>query len=296
MGWWRLGLLMREDERREERSEKQGAGGGGRVRHKLSSTHKAMSANAPKRGKFLSQPQPSPNESTTNPPPSNNSAAPRGKTLAKSLTSTSSANTLTGPGPAAEADNSLSNLKHIVHEAKEAASARRKELSAKRDKVFDDLDQAENIIVSLLDCASDLAQSLSDMTTAKANGNNNSFEKLAGRIKENGSGYLAGVKKVHSLLAQHASLVKSYRTEDSDRKGEDDTNNKDKTEAEQIVKIATSNMYASRVEKRLALERSAILKEMIRLEELESSSSTVAGDCDGESTATGAKRKHEHVS
>ena len=35
----------------------------------------------------------------------------------------------------------------------------------------------------------------------------------------------------------------------------------------EIVKMATSNMYAARVEKRLAVERREILKEMIRLEE-----------------------------
>ena len=179
--------------------------------------------------------------------------------------------------------------------AKEAASARRKEVAAKRDNVFHDLDQAENIIVSLLDCASNVAQSLSDMTTAKANGDN-SFEELAISIKENGVGYLAGVKKVHSLLAPHASLVKSYRNQDEAEKGDGDTKNekKEATISDEIIKKATSNMYAARVEKRLALERSAILKEMIRLEDLESTSAATNNTADDveESAVAGSKRKH----
>ena len=74
----------------------------------------------------------------------------------------------------------------------------------------------ENIILSLLECASDVADSLSEMTSAKINekGNNedaNSFEELSARVRENGVGYLAGMKKLHRLLAPHAPLVKSYQ-------------------------------------------------------------------------------------
>ena len=51
-------------------------------------------------------------------------------------------------------------------------------------------------------------------------------------------------------------------------------------------------MYTARVEKRLALERSAILKEMIRLEELESAGD--ARDMVGTSPP-GIKRKHKSL-
>lgn len=51
-------------------------------------------------------------------------------------------------------------------------------------------------------------------------------------------------------------------------------------------------MYAARVEKRLALEQSAILKEMIRLEELESAGD--ARDMVGTSPP-GIKRKHQVI-
>ena len=52
-------------------------------------------------------------------------------------------------------------------------------------------------------------------------------------------------------------------------------------------------MYAARVEKRLALERSAILKEMIRLEELESAGN--AQDSIDGAGAAGLKRKRESL-
>jgi hypothetical protein len=261
-----------------------------------------MSA-APKRGKFLSQPQPSTDETAGKPSStSSKPATPRGKTLGKTLTSPSSAHSSSAQGGTHgyNDNNSLSNLATVVNEAKKSASARRKEVSAKRDRLFNDLDQAENIILSLLDCASDVANSLSEMTTAKVNGNANSFEDLSSRIRENGVGYLAGVKKLHSLLAPHASLVKSYRHQDDDAsvKSEKEpatsVNEKEPALSDVIVKKATSNMYAARVEKRLALERSSVLREMIRLEELESSENDAAATV-GEDTASGSKRKHETI-
>lgn len=267
---------------------------------KMSLNKTTMASNAPKRGKFLTQQPPSPKEPGKKPVSSTNPTTPRGKSLGKTLTSPSTANTSAGSAAYAETDCSLSNLKTIVNKAKDAAVARRKEVSEKRDRVFNDLDQAENIILCLLDCASEVAQSLSEMTAAKASGNENAFEDLAGKIKENGVGYLAGVKKVHSLLAPHASLVKSYPNQDARAKDEEDNaqTKEEKSIADEIVKKATSNMYSARVEQRLALERSAILKEMIRLEELESATNAVDGNSEKESAgsaAAGSKRKLDSI-
>eukprot|EP00984_Skeletonema_dohrnii_P022707 scaffold11804_cov105-Skeletonema_dohrnii-CCMP3373.AAC.5 len=150
------------------------------------------------------------------------------------------------------------------------ASTRRRAISSSRNEVFQDLEQAETIVLALLQCASE--------------------------VRSNGVGYLAGVTKLHELLAPHASLVKSYRnhttaaavnnsnanTNGANAASTDATNNNVQQQqptqqsselasfnpnSSEIVKMATSNMYAARVEKRLAVERREILKEMIRLEE-----------------------------
>ena len=180
--------------------------------------------------------------------------------------------------------------------------------------MFHDLEEAETIVLALLQCASETSDSLSKMTVARSRHHhlNNSeaataaaaagegsltFEQLAAQVRSNGVGYLAGVTKLHQLLAPHASLVKSYRNHAStaaanNSQGETSKRNDTTTitseiasfhpNSSEIVKLATSNMYAARVEKRLAVERREILKEMIRLEEeglkgSSSSSSDVVG-------------------
>jgi len=157
-----------------------------------------------------------------------------------------------------------------------------------------------------------VSESLSKMTMARSRhqqhddegeSNNNregasSFEQLSTQVRSNGVGYLAGVTKLHELLAPHASLVKSYRNHTSAATAANNSNINNNTNgaeagssdattnnnngqptqqsselasfnpnSSEIVKMATSNMYAARVEKRLAVERREILKEMIRLEE-----------------------------
>eukprot|EP00804_Cyclotella_cryptica_P026819 CCRYP_018607-RA/>CCRYP_018607-RA protein AED:0.48 eAED:0.48 QI:0/-1/0/1/-1/1/1/0/108 len=101
-------------------------------------------------------------------------------------------------------------------------------------------------------------------------------------------------------------FVKTYRNQEEDDiiapDNADRTESTDATKnvngesgklSDAIIKKATSNMYAVRVEKRLALERSAILKEMIRLEELESVGDV--RDCMDGGAAAGIKRKHESL-
>ncbi|KAL3794027.1 hypothetical protein HJC23_008915 [Cyclotella cryptica] len=254
-----------------------------------------MSSDAPRRGKFLSPPQPSPSKPPDKPAATIKPAASRGKVLRKTLISPSSTHSTSTSGGAHGSDadrDSLANLRIAVHQAKEAAATRRKEVSAQRDRVFDDLEKAETIILSLLDRASEVAHALSEMTSAKLSAgqgkaDSTSFDELAAKIRGDGVGYLAGVKKLHQLLAPHASFVKTIYGRDTKN-----VNGASGKLSDAVIKKATSNMYAARVEKRLALERSAILKEMIRLEELESAGD--ARDMVGTSPP-GIKRKHESL-
>lgn len=62
-----------------------------------------------------------------------------------------------------------------------------------------------------------------------------------------------------------------------------------------IVEEATSNMYAARVKKRLAKERSEILSEMIRLEEAEGGSGNQTEQMKIDEDTAGSKRKHESI-
>eukprot|EP00985_Skeletonema_marinoi_P023917 scaffold16210_cov77-Skeletonema_marinoi.AAC.2 len=149
-----------------------------------------------------------------------------------------------------------------------------------------------------------MARSRHQHDDEESNNNNregaSSFEQLSTQVRSNGVGYLAGVTKLHELLAPHASLVKSYRNHTSAATAANNSNTNTNTNganagssdattnnnngqqqptqqsselasfnpnSSEIVKMATSNMYAARVEKRLAVERRGILMEMIRLEE-----------------------------
>ena len=276
-----------------------------------------MASAAPRRGKFLSAPSSSPSSSA---PPTPSS---RGKFLNRPSGSPSSIQGAASYGSNAAGDvdstDSLAAVRSHIHTSKIAAASRRKAIAAQRDRVFQDLDEAEDVVLSLLECASDVAGALSDMTTAKSKTNNaengeddgqkkgtaESFEELTAKVRTNGVAYLAGVKSLHKLLAPHASLVKTYKNRNREQSatsadGEDPpsktlsviSNPGGGMRTDKIVEEATSNMYAARVKKRLAMERREILKEMIRLEELEEEES-----CDGNDSAimnadtAGSKRK-----
>ena len=204
------------------------------------------------------------------------------------------------------------------------ASTRRKVISSSRNQLFQDLEEAENIVLALLHCASEVSDSLSSMTTAKSRHhqqqeqkseeddddddeeqsrkNNDTttpqltFEELSAQVRSNGIGYLAGVTKLHELLKPHASLVKAYhnhRHHTAAISGVDGTKGQQQQQQPQqsssdiatltgsnseLVKMVTSNMSAARVEQRLAIERRDILREMIRLEELEQEDESVGVD------------------
>ena len=280
---------------------------------------------APRRGKFLSAPSSS--------APETSSSQTRGKFLGNkppSSSPSSGLHTSTSFGSTAggdDEDNSLDNLKSHVHNSRVAAMSRRKAIAGQRKSIITDLDEAENIVLSLLECASSVASDLSEMTTAKSKkmhgkkSDNNrdeeeggkvdaSFEQLTANVRSNGVGYLAGVKKLHELLAPHSSLVKSYKNHDGEPSATEKNNKEhlhksfaavaggNSSASSKIIQEATSNMYAVRVKKRLAMERKDIMKEMIRLEEeLDGDGcSDIDMELDSSNTNTaGSKRKHKSI-
>jgi len=252
------------------------------------------------RGKFLSAPSQSQLSNTSNDTPS--SSQTRGKFLGKKPVSpggglNTASSSIGGNGDTVE---STTQLKDHIHNSKIAAAARRKAIAGQRQLVLDDLNEAENIVLSLLECASDVSSALSEMTTAKSKNRKRdesssdaaektgerSFEDLTAEVRSNGVGYLAGVKKLHKLLAPHSSLVKSYKNHDRGETSSTGESDKQQSLAvtsaaggtnstsSKLVEEATSNMYAVRVKKRLAMEKSEILRDMIRLEELEEEGET----------------------
>lgn len=260
-----------------------------------------MASATPRRGKFLSPPSSTPpaapetpsvrakylEKTTASSTPPSAQGSSRGKFLGKPAASPSTLQGVASCGSnAGDAEtDARDQLSVHIRNAKIAAVSRHKSIAAERDRVFQDLEEAENIVLSLLECASEVSGALSDMTTAKSKKRHGekgddeeenteySFKDLTAKVRCNGLGYLAGVKKLHQLLAPHASLVKSYKNH-----GEVSSEGEKQPHANlapansvssKIVAEATSNMYAARVKKRLAMERCEILREMIRFEELE---------------------------
>ena len=257
-----------------------------------------------KRGKFLNSGPTevaSPGSGSPSSASSKPGGQPRGKFLGQPSTGTA-ANSNSGGD-----EGSLEAMRSHVRTARIAASSRRKAISQQRDRVFKDLEEAEDIALSLLGCASEAAGALSGMTNArtkeKENGKSDepSFEELTSRVRRNGSGYLRGVTKIHSLLAPHSSFVKPYKNHDrSEKKPEGSLASTvaggNDSVSKKVVEQATKNMYAARVAHRLAVERSEILKEMLQLEESErdSTNNKIALDPEEETDGGDGDRKRKH--
>lgn len=286
------------------------------IQYAMSSPQNATVA-APRRGKFLSAPVPSSQTSAAPnapPPPLQTRGKFLGKVPASSASNLQAASIGTSQGDADH--DSIDKLKAFVHSSKIAAASRRKSIASQRQLVMNDLEAAENIVLSLLDIASDVAGTLSKMTTAKSKkrhrekrtdkvGNaEDSFEDLTAKVRSNGAGYLEGVKRLHKLLAPHSSYVKSLNTHDREEdtvrersvlKSLDSPN----STFSKIVEEATSNMHAVRVKKRLAIERCEILKEMIRSMKVEECGLSYEGERGEEEShindTAGSKRKHDSI-
>ena len=259
----------------------------------------------PKRGKFLNS-GPAVVASSGSTSASSKPGQPRGKFLGQPLSGVAASSNSSGD------EGSLEAIRSHVHTARIAASSRRKVISLQRDRVFKDLEEAEDIALSLLDCASEAAGALSDMTSARTKekheqslgkSDGSSIEELASQVRTNGSAYLRGVTKIHSLLAPHSSLVKVYKNRNEPVSQEDRAKKPQGSLAstvaggtdsvsKKVVEQATKNMYTARVAHRLAVERSEILKEMLQMEESERESASNETSCDPGENDGGKKRKH----
>lgn len=143
-----------------------------------------------------------------------------------------------------------------------------KERMKQRDQVFKDLEQAEGWTWQLLTLACQTARSLSDLTAD----NNADISEMSAKYRET-------LQKIHSILTPHAHLVVPYQNHQVDKKEQVQQHN---AEEERI------DMYAARVEMRLAQERRNVLKELLRLAKESEDSLSEPSEAD-----VGVKRKRD---
>lgn len=136
-----------------------------------------------------------------------------------------------------------------------AISEEKKELlkqrMEQRDKVLKDLQKAEGWTWNLLTLAKKTADSLSKLDTTK--------EQVSQLSKQ----YRDTLQNINSVLTPHASLVVAYQNHSIDRNGKEDSEGKE----ERHEQKESVNMYAAKVERKLAQERRNVLQELLRLEQ-----------------------------
>lgn len=164
----------------------------------------------------------------------------------------------------------------------------------RQEKLFADLDEAESLALELLDLASSTALSLSKAILASSTEDS---EDIFLKCEEHGEKYSDKVKRIHALLSPHARLVVNYKNHAVDatkaaasqdlqqassasvnqppnnlieetEKHSESTENMEKRNNTVSSELITSpkNMYAARVELRLAIEKQSVLREMVRSE------------------------------
>eukprot|EP00559_Dactyliosolen_fragilissimus_P004684 CAMPEP_0184861906 /NCGR_PEP_ID=MMETSP0580-20130426/6487_1 /TAXON_ID=1118495 /ORGANISM="Dactyliosolen fragilissimus" /LENGTH=209 /DNA_ID=CAMNT_0027359573 /DNA_START=101 /DNA_END=730 /DNA_ORIENTATION=- len=167
------------------------------------------------------------------------------------------------------------------------------EIEIIRHPVFADLDEAEQLVLDLIEVASSTAEIFSKpgyiggKTEEEINSDGQKLSGLANGLKtsdiienvrENGKEFLEKVKKVHSLMSPYSNLVIPYKkySNVSESKSNSDRSN---------------NIYASQVEMRLAMERKDIMEALLQLEKAEEEKHT--GDDIDEDNSSTFKRKRE---
>jgi len=257
------------------------------------------------------------------------SAKPRGKfantdappTASSSSIGTGSTGTIRIDGTSStsspnENDTNKSRFKYYNERhnlANSTLTSKRKQL--KKHSVFDDLDKAESLVLDLLSLSSSTADSLSQLaqppptlTSQEPQQNHlilqnshdrnnqnihNTNDELTERIRSNGKEYLSKLGRIYSLLEPRAHLVVSYGnlsppTSSSSASASATVADNNKRDGE--VKV-NHNMYASRLEMRLAIERRDLMKELVRLEKQDG----LNDDCD-RATATAATSDNRIIS
>ena len=182
----------------------------------------------------------------------------------------------------------------------------REVLSAKRAKltrhvVFDDLENAEQLAMETLTIASSTAEAFCHLAqntqTDEKKGSETDKQtarQLQHRIRKNGQEFLSKIKKIHDLLAPHASIVKTYENLPSSEKATGASSN---TESSRLK----GDIYLSRLEMRLAVERRELLREIVQSkdggarvgQESENSSLIKSDDVFIDSISEKTKRKRE---
>jgi hypothetical protein len=174
------------------------------------------------------------------------------------------------------------------------------------NSLFDELDAAESMVVHLLDIAASTADHLSSLAvmnsplqqhhhhhhhrSSETDHAESHIHQHAGihrhmdeKLKKNGKEYLDTLKQIHSLLIPYSHLVQAFELNTA---GSDDSR-KPKEEVMDSMDLTRGdeNIYASKLELRLAMEKRNILKEFVKLEEheiqtvtLESNKSCVTDD------------------
>jgi len=140
-------------------------------------------------------------------------------------------------------------------------------------RLLADLDEAEVTVLGMVALASETAAALSglaggvDATCSAA-----AAKQMAELGKKNGEDYLDRVARVHALLSPHAEKVVAYSNHEVDTVAAAAAAEGDeaaKSEAGSLEEKKNNNMYAAKVEMRLAIERKNVLKEFLRLEKEE---------------------------
>lgn len=164
-----------------------------------------------------------------------------------------------------------------------------KQRMVQRNQVLKDLQQAEGWTWQLLALASKTARSLSTLDMSNA-----TKEDISNTSKQ----YRETLQEIHSTLSTQTSLVVAYENHDVD-KNQNVVEGKEQEEKEQEEKKDDTkkregvNMYAARVEMRLAQERRDVLKELLRLEQHRGATGDVSAEGSMPATA-GDKRKRQH--
>jgi len=139
-------------------------------------------------------------------------------------------------------------------------------------RLLADLDEAEVTVLGMVALASETAAALSglaggvDATCSPA-----AAKQMAELGKKNGEDYLDRVARVHALLSPHAEKVVAYSNHEVDTAAAAAAEGDEaaKSEAGSLEEKKNNNMYAAKVEMRLAIERKDVLKEFLRLEKEE---------------------------
>lgn len=193
------------------------------------------------------------------------------------------------PSAAGDASSSADAAATAANTAAAAAKASKKRVRTERQaKLFADLDEAEATVLGMIALASETASALSDLasgteaaSTTTGGGDDTDTDaaaatataakKIAELGKKNGEDYLDKVARVHALLTPHAEKVVAYSNHEVDTAEADAAadNNEETAKSETEAREKKNNMYAAKVEMRLAIERRDVLKEFLRLEKEE---------------------------